>query len=150
MKNTTNKARTAAEITNDIIKFFAENEDIFNSCIEDLDFYNGYLGDGRYYYMEDIDELYANVEPLELLNRIFYGHDEDTSRGDNYAEFNPTRTFFRYNGYGNLVSTDYRDYSAYLDKYAIDEMSENRAYIDSIENDIELSELFDELEEVEE
>ena len=52
-----------------------------------------------------------------------------------------------YNGYGNLVSTDYKDYSAHLDEYAIEEMSENRCYIDTIESDSELSSLFDELEQ---
>ena len=70
------------------------------------------------------------------------------SRGDKiYGEFCPNRGYFTYNGYGNLVSTDYKDYSSYLDHYAIESMLENRAYIDSIENDIELNALFDKLEE---
>lgn len=36
--------------------YFEENEEIFNACIEELDSYNGYLGDDRYYPMDELDE----------------------------------------------------------------------------------------------
>lgn len=138
-----------------IIDFFKENEELFNSCIEELDGYNGFLGDNRYYPMEELNELYCDTEPLEMLYRVFYGRDDDTWTTDahgkkSYGEFNPNRDYFYYNGYGNLVSSDYKDYSAYLDHYAIEDMSNNRRWIDSIEDDEELSALFDELEEDEE
>ena len=138
-----------------IIDFFKENEELFNSCIEELDGYNGFLGDNRYYPMEELNELYRDTEPLEMLYRVFYGRDDDTwttdaHGGRSYGEFNPNRDYFYYNGYGNLVSSDYKDYSAYLDHYTIEDMSNNRRWIDSIEDDEELSALFDELEEDEE
>lgn len=138
-----------------IIDFFKENEELFNSCIEELDGYNGFLGDNRYYPMEELNELYRDTEPLEMLYRVFYGRDDDTWATDahgekSYGEFNPNRDYFYYNGYGNLVSSDYKDYSAYLDHYAIEDMSNNRRWVDSIEDDEELSALFDELEEDEE
>ena len=138
-----------------IIDFFKENKELFNSCIEELDGYNGFLGDNRYYPMEELNELYRDTEPLEMLYRVFYGRDDDTWTTDahgekSYGEFNPNRDYFYYNGYGNLVSSDYKDYSAYLDHYAIEDMSNNRRWIDSIEDDEELSALFDELEEDEE
>lgn len=138
-----------------IIDFFKENEELFNSCIEELDGYNGFLGDNRYYPMEELNELYRDTEPLEMLYRVFYGRDDDTWATDahgekSYGEFNPNRDYFYYNGYGNLVSSDYKDYSAYLDHYAIEDMSNNRRWIDSIEDDEKLSALFDELEEDEE
>ena len=134
-----------------IIEYFAENESVFNDCIEELDSYNGYLNDDRYYFMEDLNELFNGYEPIELLNRAFFGYDSDTWHTDSHGEkeygaFSPNREYFTFNGYGNLVSTDYKDYSAHLDHYAIEEMSENRKYIDSIENDEELEKLFDELE----
>lgn len=137
-----------------IIHFFNVNEELFNQCIEELDAYNGYLGDDRYYSMDELDEFYIGTEPSEILRRAFYGYDEDTytmnSNGSvEHGQFNPNREFFRYNGYGNLVSSDYKDYSALLDHYAIEAMSENRCYIDSIDNDEELSALFDELEQEE-
>ena len=141
-------------IINKIIEFFENNEDIFNECMEELDGYNGYLGDDRYYNMDELNEYYNGVEPLELLRRAYFGRDDDTwttdaSGNKTYGEFDPNRTYFYYNGYGNLVSSDYKDYTAKLDHYAIESMSENRRYIDSIEDDDTLAALFDELEEVE-
>lgn len=135
-----------------IIAYFEENPETFNRCIEELDSYNGYLNDDRYYSMEELNEFYNGTDPLELLQRAYYGRDDDTwttdSRGDKvYGEFNPNREYFYYNGYGNLVSSNYKDYSSHLDEYAIESMSENRVYIDEIESDDELSALFDELEE---
>jgi len=137
-----------------IIAYFEENESVFNDCIEELDAYNGYLGDYRYFEMEMLNEFYCNAEPIELLQRAFYGHDEDTWTTDSYGNksygaFNPNRDYFNFNGYGNLVSTDYKDYSVYLDAYAIEDMFEHREYIDSIESDDDLAALFDELEEAE-
>ena len=143
--------RTAEEITADIIDFFKANEDIFADAVEELDSYNGYLGDDRYYSMDELDEFYT--EPSELLRRVYYGYDEETYTTDSsgnktYGEFNPNREYFRYNGYGNLVSADYKDYSGQLGNYAVESMSENRPYIDSIEQSDELAALFDELEEL--
>ena len=146
------KTRTAEEVTADIITYFESNEDVFNDCIEELDGYNGYLGDDRYYDMDELDELHRGTEPSELLNLAFFGYDEDTYTTDSsgckvYGAFNPNREYFRYNGYGNLVSTDYKDYSALLDKWAVEAMSEDREYIDTIEDNDELTALFDELEQ---
>lgn len=143
--------RTPEEITADIIEFFKNNDDIFTECIEELDSYNGYLGDDRYYSMYELDEFYNSVEPSEILRRAYYGHDAETYTTDasgnkEYGEFNPNRDYFTYNGYGNLVSSDYKDYTGQLDHYAVEEMSENRDYIDSIDDDEDLAALFDELE----
>ena len=146
--------RTKEQITNAIIEYFENNEDVFNDCIEELDNYNGYLNDDRYYEMELLNEFYANTEPIELLNRAFFGHDDDTWTTDangnkTYGAFNPNREYFYYNSYGNLVSSYYKDYSAHLDKYAIESMSENRNNIYTIEENEELKTLFDELENAE-
>ena len=150
MKETT-KTRTPEEITDDIIEYFENNEDVFNDCMEELDNYNGYLNDDRYYSMDELDELHNGIEPSELLRRAFFGYDEETYTTDRdgnktYGAFNPNRDYFRYNGYGNLVSADYKDYSGMLGKYAVESMSENRLYVDSIEQSDELAALFDELE----
>lgn len=105
--------------------------------------------------MDELDEFYSGTEPLELLRRAYYGRDDDTYTTDSngnktYGEFNPNRDYFYYNGYGNLVSSDYKDYSTHLDEYAIDAMRENRQYIDSIDGDDDLAALFDELEQEDE
>lgn len=135
-----------------IIEYFESNEEIFNQCIEELDNYNGCLNDNRYYEMELLNEFYHGTEPLEILRRAYYGRDDDTwttdaSGNKTYGEFNPNRDYFYYNGYGNLVSSDYKDYSAHLDSYLIEKMNENRADIYTIDDTPELSALFDELEE---
>lgn len=149
MKKTT---RTKEEITREIIEYFKNNEDIFNDCMEELDSYNGYLGDNRYYMMDELDELHNDIKPSEILRRAFYGYDEDTwttdSRGEKtFCPFNPNNEYFRYNGYGNLVSAEYKDYSDMLEPFTIEEMKENRNYIDSIDYNEDLNELFNELEE---
>lgn len=138
--------------TEKIIDYFKENEEVFNDCIEELDSYNGYLGDDRYYPMDELSDLYCNADPIDLLNQAFFGHDEETwtvdERGEkHYGAFNPNREYFTFNGYGNFVSADFKDYSAYLDHYAIESMSENRNQIYTIDDNCDLSELFDELEE---
>lgn len=139
-----------------IIEYFKDNEGIFNSCIKELDSYNGYLNDERYYYpMEELNEIYSNTDPLEILRRAFYGHNEDTFTTDSsgnktYGEFNPKRNYFYYNDYGNLVSSYYIDYSECIEQYAVKAMSENRLYIDTIEDYYDLAALFDELEEADE
>ena len=101
--------------------------------------------------MEELNEFYHGTDPLEILERAYYGRDDDTwttdaSGNKTYGEFNPNRAYFYFNGYGNLVSSDYKDYSYKLDEYFIEALSENRSYIDTIENDEELTALFDELE----
>lgn len=138
--------------TEKIIQYFKENEELFNSCMEELDGYNGYLGDNRYYEMDLLEEFYNGTNAIELLNRAYFGWDEDNYYTDSsgnkvYSSFNPNRNYFSYNGYGNLISTDYINYSVYLDEYAIEAMSENRYYINTIDYNDELARLFDELEE---
>jgi hypothetical protein len=111
-----------------------QDEQLFNTAIEELDSYNGYLGDNRYYSMDELNEFYSGTEPLELLQRVYFGRDNDTWSTDSngnktYGEFNPNREYFTYNGYGNLVSSDYKDYSYLLDDYFIDSLTENAVYL---------------------
>ena len=115
-------------------ELFEQDEQLFNAAIEELDSYNGYLNDDRYYSMDELNDLYSGTEPLELLQRAFFGWDEDTWSTDSsgnktYGEFNPNREYFTYNGYGNLVSSNYKDYSYFLDDYFIDSLIENAEYL---------------------
>ena len=134
-----------------IINYFEEHESIYNDCIEELDSYNGYLNGNRYYEMDMLNDFYSNAEPLEILRRAFFGRDENyytTENGERiYAEFNPNRDYFTFNGYGNLISSDDKDYSNLLDEYVIESMNEHREYIYTIDEHEELKALFDELEQ---
>lgn len=148
------KILTVEEAKKAIIDYFSDNEEIFNDCIEELDAWNGYLGDDRYYSMDELDELYSGLNPIDILQRAYFGYDAEAYTTNNdgsreYGPFNPNREYFTFNGYGNLVSADSKDYSGHLDGYAVDAMTENRCYIDSIDDDDDLAALFDDLEAAE-
>jgi hypothetical protein len=120
-----------------LVDLFESNEELFNQTIEELDGYNGYLGDDRYYYMDELTELFNGCEPIELLNKAFFGYDLDVWHTDAhgykvYGAFNPNRDFFKFNGYGNLVSTNHKNYNSFLDDYFIDAVIDNkdRLYLD--------------------
>jgi len=144
--------RTEEEIRQELKDLFENDDTLFNETIEELDSYNGYLGDDRYYPMEYLTD-YIDTSDLwnSLIYRMFYGSDDDcyitNSQGEKeYQQFNPNREYYYYNGYGNLVSSDYKDYSDYLDDYFIDSLLENHLDL-SLDADIET--LLDELENAE-
>lgn len=137
------------EVVEKILEYFKENEDVFDEVIQDVNAYSGYLGDDEVYEMEMLNELYHDTEPLELLYRVYYGHDDETwttdSQGNKtYGEFNPNRTYFYFNGYGNLVSCDSKDYSDHLDKYFVDELISDYYSLNTVNYPIELDELIEE------
>lgn len=132
------------------IAYFEENENDFNECIEELDSYNGYLGDNRYYDMDELNEIYHDTDPIELLNRAYFGYDAesyvtDANGNKQYMSFNPNRDYFTFNGYGNLVSANYKDYSSYLDKWFIESLYENADEIYSLPD--EIKDLFESVED---
>lgn len=110
-------------------ELFEQDEELFNNTIEELDGWNGYLNDNRYYSMDELNDLLSGSEPIEILNRAFFGRDDTWHRDEHgqkhYGEFNPNREYFYFNGYGNLVSSDYKDYSYLLDDYFIGSLLEN-------------------------
>jgi hypothetical protein len=68
------------------------------------------------------------------LNRAFFGYDSESWHTDAtgnkiYGSFNPNKDYFSYNGYGNLVSSNYKDYSVHLDDYFIDAVIDNKDYL---------------------
>ena len=83
----------------------------------------------------------SNEDGMYWINRFFYGSDD---YGDGSA--NPNRNYFRFNGYGNVISFDYI-YNSYSDEFnhidvddLIDYIIENR---ESFGND-EIEEVFEE------
>lgn len=134
-----------------IIEFFKNEPDIYETCIEELDSYNGFLGDNRVYYMEELPELFRCDDVFNLLNRAFFGYHEYTpfeyfDHSREREQFNPNAKYFYFNAYGNLVSCNEKDYSYFLDSYFVEQLAEHRSYIDTIDSNEELKALFDELE----
>ena len=142
MKTENKKTYTTEEAIEAIRAYFEENESEYNDAIEELDSYNGYLGDNRYYDMDELNEFYSGQEPIEILERAFYGYDEeswttDSSGNKEYGAFNPNREYFTYNGYGNLVSADYKDYSALLDDNFVRDYIEDAANLWNVPDDVQ-------------
>ena len=100
--NSTTK-RNRIDIISDIMAFLNDNDLALERCVEELDSVNGWLGDDRYYEMEEVNELLCTETHEKVLRMAFYGHDV------NGGAFNPNASYFYFNGYGNLVSANYKD-----------------------------------------
>ena len=89
--------------------------------------------DNEVFDMDDFEEIVSGWKPLELAQRIFYG------------DFNPNHDYFYFNGYGNLVSTDYPE--------DLIDISEIVSYIVGNDDELyddEIREMLDEYNESEE
>ena len=95
-----------------ILEHYKEYDDDFTHDIEELDAYNGYLGDDRCISMDDFNELMSGKEPWELARMIYFG------------TFNPNDDYFYFNAYGNLESTNYPDYSSFFGEYFAEDLIE--------------------------
>jgi len=109
--------------------YYQQNEDDFDRDIEELDAWNGYLGDDRCYPMDELNELLQGKDIDWILARAYYGWDDDDWHEENgekiHGPFCPNREYFYFNGYGNLVSTDCPDYSNYIGEYAVQDIIDN-------------------------
>ena len=114
------------KLVEELMNYYKENTEDFNSDIEELDNWNGCLYDDKIYPMEQINELFHGTEPEEILQRAFYGYDETYTKDGQREPFNPNRNYFYFNGYGNLVSIDEKDYSSYLEESFIQDIIDNR------------------------
>lgn len=109
----------------ELLSYYKQNIEDFNNDIEALDDWTGYLGGERAIPMEELDDYYQDISPLDLLRRAFFGYDEECSNSKQKAPFNPNRDYFYVNGYINLVSTDNLDYSNWLDEVTVDNIIDN-------------------------
>ena len=116
-----------------LLNYYQEHEDDFNHDIEELDSLNYILGDRRVAKMDMLDEFYQGKDITEILKRAYYGYDYDSLHEENGVriadKFNPNRDYFYSNAYGNLISTDYKDYSDYLYLDFMDNIIENEHYL---------------------
>ena len=91
------------------IKNILDNYDLDTlvSCCSYLD------GDNAIYPMDDFDDALCGLGPWEIVRAAHYG------------EFNPAESYFRFNVYGNLESTDNPVRDGWVDtgdlaRYAVD------------------------------
>lgn len=103
-----------------LLAYYEENPDDFNEDLEEVEAYNGYLNGSRIIPMDELDEYFYS--PLEALNKAYYGYDEDSDNNSENGKREPfclNRNYFHFDECGTLFSTDYKDYSDWLDKETI-------------------------------
>lgn len=83
----------------DAIRNYVENlsGDDLATLIQYMTSYDGSFEESTYYDMDEFDDFMSNCKPMELAQMIHFG------------EFNPNDDYFRFDGYGNLVSLDWQD-----------------------------------------
>lgn len=136
------------DIIDEIIEVLESDETLLIEAVEQLDDWNGFLGDYRYFGMLWLPDMLYGKDIIDIMNMAYFGRDEGSL--NEYASFNPNRNYFRFNAYGNLVSADYKDYSSYLTEYFIEDLYENRYKLSVIDENPELKELFNKLDMMEE
>jgi len=114
------------ELVEKLLAYYKENKEDFANDIEELDDWTGCLYDDKIYPMDDLNELFSNEKPDEIIRRAFYGYDETYTKDEQREPFNPNRDYFYFNGCGNLVSINQRDYTDYLDIAFIQDIIDNR------------------------
>ena len=106
-----------------------DDEDVFVEACEELDNWNGFLGDIRCESMDMIDEFFD--KPSDLLDKM-----DDFDYQDEY---------FYFTAYGNVSTTDSR-YSVYSDDFSaedvLDALIDNYSHVD-LREDNRLNELLD-------
>ena len=78
--------------------------------------------DDEIFPMDAFDELMAHWKPMDIAFRISYG------------DFHPNHDFFRFNGYGNLESSNYLSHIIDLEELT-NEIAENEDLADALIND---------------
>ena len=90
-------------IYNAMLDMIKADSDLAVEVCEELDSWDGFLGDDRCYSMDEIDEILGDRKPSELLNMVS-------------SDFNYNDDYFYFNGYGNLESCDDKA-DVYLDVF---------------------------------
>ena len=114
-------------LAEELLAYYKRNGEDFADDIEELDDLNGCLYKDKTYSMDELDEVLQDIEPSEILRSALFGYDE--SQGKIKSTFNLDRDCFYFNDYGNLVSTDGRDYSDYLNDYFVQEILDNKSHL---------------------
>ena len=122
--------------------------------MEDCDIvqlWNEYCQDASRYDDEIMDaytmeEWVTNSnDTMNILNRFYFGSDEEREG----TSANPNRSYFTFNGYGNIISFDYI-YNSYTEEFSYIFVDELIDYIIESENAFGVDEIEEILEEIEE
>ena len=103
------------ELRDEAIHILEDNDELFNNICEELDSWNGFLGDDRLYPMCDLDDLYGGKTPTEMAELL---------EGNN---FSTSDEYFYHDIYG-LQSTDDKDYKTVKSSTEVMDELENEYY----------------------
>ena len=138
-------------LVEELMNYYQQNEDDFNHDIEELDSWNGCLNDDRCYPIDELNELFQGKDVDWILDRAYYGWDDDAWHEENgekiHEQFCPNREYFYFNGYGNLVSTDYPDYTCHLDEYTVQDIIDNASHLNLSDGAQDIIDNYEEEEE---
>ena len=97
----------------DVLKSMDDSElsGIWNEYCDRCNMY-----DDRIESMDLLPELFNRDDIFNILNRAYFGSDQFNKE----SSFNPTRDFFTFNGYGNLVSLECIGWNEYANDFMYD------------------------------
>ena len=133
------KKRTREEIIDDIYDYIMSDSSLASDLAEKLDYVDE---DERWHNMDELDSMLEGDSPSEIISMVFYGGDLD-GEGEVRGEFNPNASYFKFDGNGNLVSSNWADYSSYFTKRAVEDLEDDYIRWDFPSD---LDDLFEELE----
>lgn len=124
------------ELRKELQELLLNDSDLMSYAVTELNSLNGCF-DGIEWYSNDddfFDDFLAGYSRSDIAKMIFYG------------DYNYNHKYVKFDGYGNLTSTDYTDYEDYIEEI-IDNLIEERYNLDL---DPEISEVFEKYDDMEE
>lgn len=98
---------TVDEVLSVCEQWFYHQDDDFIEAVEALDDWNGWLGDDRRYEMYEIGDCLGHLTITEFVDILDSNFDKDEE-------------YFYIDSWGEICSTDYKDYNDYLDRYFVE------------------------------
>lgn len=127
---------TKTELRKAITEILAEDLNLLADIVEELDDLVNFLEQDRWWSMSEFENVLGDIGIRDLAERCYWGKDLDAC--DNRTTFNPYRKYFRINAYGNLESSDVRDYSDWNDGILANDIAQYWGRINSVKGDSRL------------
>ena len=124
------------ELRKELQELLLNDSNLISSVVAELNSWNGCL-DGIEWYSNDddfFDDFLAGCSRSKIAKMISYG------------DYNYNHKYVKFDGYGNLTSSDYTGYEDYIEEI-IDNLIEERYNLDL---DPEISEVFEKYDGMEE
>lgn len=106
-----------------MVNYWKAHNDSFSKVCEELDSWDGFLGDDRIYQMDELDDLLCDKKPSEVLQMV------DTANFDYSDDYFYYGIYGIYNIYG-IRSTNEKNYYDYVDYSDVfEELADNYNHV---------------------